>query len=339
MRIELGRPRAQAHLPEQVGHAFPLLRCAAQTLDLQRLAQDRAHPHPRIQRRIGILEHQLQVLADLPQARSGQAAEILAFEQHPARGRPLEGDDHPADRGLPAPGLADQAERLAPADRQRHIRDRLHRADRAPHQGAAGDRELLHRVVEHEQVPVGSGLVELAMAVDDLGWRQRRVRAHRVEAGVRVVQVRAAKNRLAGSALFIGEAASRREPASRRRVRQVGRQALDRVEPVRDRLVQPGNRGQQRPGVWMPGATEERTGAGLLDDLAGVHHHHPVGPASDHAHVMGDQQDGHPQALFQVVEQRQDLILDRHVERRGGLVGDEQLRLAGERDADHHALP
>ena len=35
----------------------------------------------------------------------------------------------------------------------------------------------------------------------------------------------------------------------------------------------------------------------------------------------------------------QDLRLDGHVERRRRLVGDEQARLAGERDGDHHALP
>jgi hypothetical protein len=35
----------------------------------------------------------------------------------------------------------------------------------------------------------------------------------------------------------------------------------------------------------------------------------------------------------------EDLGLDRHVERRGGLVGDQHRRVAGERQGDHHALP
>ena len=37
-------------------------------------------------------------------------------------------------------------------------------------------------------------------------------------------------------------------------------------------------------------------------------------------------------------EELQDLVLDGHVERRRRLVGQQQLRLAGERDGDHRAL-
>ena len=42
--------------------------------------------------------------------------------------------------------------------------------------------------------------------------------------------------------------------------------------------------------------------------------------------------------VLQLFEQLQDLKLDRHVERRGRLVGNEELRRAGERDGDHDAL-
>ncbi len=42
--------------------------------------------------------------------------------------------------------------------------------------------------------------------------------------------------------------------------------------------------------------------------------------------------------LLQPAEQLEDLALDRHVERGGRLVGDQQLGLAGERHRDHHAL-
>ena len=37
-------------------------------------------------------------------------------------------------------------------------------------------------------------------------------------------------------------------------------------------------------------------------------------------------------------QQVEDLLLDRHVERGGRLVGDQQLRVAGDGDGDHHAL-
>ena len=53
---------------------------------------------------------------------------------------------------------------------------------------------------------------------------------------------------------------------------------------------------------------------------------------------MGDHDDGHAQLVAQVVHQLQDLRLDRHVQRGGRLVGDQQLRLAGQRNGDHDAL-
>src|SRR5450755_2436697 len=42
--------------------------------------------------------------------------------------------------------------------------------------------------------------------------------------------------------------------------------------------------------------------------------------------------------LLQIVDQVEDLLLDGDVERGGRLVGDEQLRLAGDRHRDHHPL-
>ena len=41
---------------------------------------------------------------------------------------------------------------------------------------------------------------------------------------------------------------------------------------------------------------------------------------------------------LQLVDQLEDLALDGHVQRRGRLVGDQQLGLAGQRHRDHHAL-
>jgi hypothetical protein len=53
---------------------------------------------------------------------------------------------------------------------------------------------------------------------------------------------------------------------------------------------------------------------------------------------MGDQQDRHAEAFLHLVQQVEDLRLDRHVERGGRFVRDQQLRVAGQRHRDHHAL-
>ena len=45
-----------------------------------------------------------------------------------------------------------------------------------------------------------------------------------------------------------------------------------------------------------------------------------------------------PRRSLQLQDELQDLVLDGHVERRRRLVGEQQLRLARQRDRDHHAL-
>ena len=75
-----------------------------------------------------------------------------------------------------------------------------------------------------------------------------------------------------------------------------------------------------------------------LDDPAGVHHRDAIAGLGDHAHVVGDEHDRGAVLLAQALEQRNDLRLDRDVERRRRLVGDDQLGLAGQRQGDDDAL-
>src|SRR4051794_17658871 len=86
----------------------------------------------------------------------------------------------------------------------------------------------------------------------------------------------------------------------------------------------------------------EEGGAGrYLDDPAPAHHHDPVGDVIDHGKIVGDEQVCQPQLLLQVLQQVEDLGLDRNVERRHRLVADQKVRAQGQRpgDADALALP
>jgi hypothetical protein len=56
------------------------------------------------------------------------------------------------------------------------------------------------------------------------------------------------------------------------------------------------------------------------------------------AEVVGDQQQRHAEPILQLAHQLQDLRLDRHVERGGRLVGDQDVGLVGDRHRDHDAL-
>jgi len=75
----------------------------------------------------------------------------------------------------------------------------------------------------------------------------------------------------------------------------------------------------------------------LLDNPPFPDHHHAVGDGAHHAQVVGDEQQGHALAL-QLLEQRQDRRLHRHVQGRGHLVADQHRRLAHQRAGNRHAL-
>ena len=88
----------------------------------------------------------------------------------------------------------------------------------------------------------------------------------------------------------------------------------------------------------MLGVAEQRAGVGLLDDLTGVHHRHPVGHLGHDPEVVGDEDDAHAEIGLELPDELEDLGLDRDVEGGGGLVRHEQIRIAGQGHGDHHPL-
>ena len=121
-------------------------------------------------------------------------------------------------------------------------------------------------------------------------------------------------------------------------VGQRRRQARDRRQALGPRPVDAGDRAQQPPRVGVLRVVEDLVERPLLDDPARVHHRDPVGDVGHHAEVVGHEDHRGARLLAQLADALEDLGLDRHVERRGGLVGDQHRRVAGEREGDHHAL-
>ena len=72
--------------------------------------------------------------------------------------------------------------------------------------------------------------------------------------------------------------------------------------------------------------------------LAEVHDRDPVADVLDDAHVVGDEQVGQAELALEVLQQVEDLRLDRHVERRDRLVADDEVGLEDERPGDPDAL-
>ena len=167
----------------------------------------------------------------------------------------------------------------------------------------------------------------------------RRVRRAHADAPGRssreLAAARSAQRSLAGVRAAGGEA------APRRRVDQAGGRPGIAVEPARarGRSSSCGTAREERRGVGVLAARRTaprgRACSTIWPAYITARRRRSLG---DDAEVVGDQDHRHPALAAQVVEQLQDLRLDRHVERGRRLVGDQQLGLAGERDRDHHAL-
>ncbi|MCX7363257.1 MAG: hypothetical protein NTV97_15570 [Alphaproteobacteria bacterium] len=140
-------------------------------------------------------------------------------------------------------------------------------------------------------------------------------------------------------AFLDGKGAARAKAAAGGPVARVGRLALDGDQPAILGLGIDARRGvQQRPGVGMARIGQKIFGRTFLDHFARVHHQHARADVGDHAEVVADQDDGGAEVAVQPAQQVEDLRLDRHVERGGRLVGDEERSLVGEAHGQHHAL-
>ena len=107
---------------------------------------------------------------------------------------------------------------------------------------------------------------------------------------------------------------------------------------MRDAVVEARDRAEQADGVGMLRVGEQLVDRRALDDLAGIHHGDFVADLGDDAEIVGDQDDRGIAGGLQLAHEVEDLRLQRHVERGGRLVGDQQPRIAGQRHRDHHAL-
>ena len=69
---------------------------------------------------------------------------------------------------------------------------------------------------------------------------------------------------------------------------------------------------------------EEAVDIAGLHRLARVHHHSSIAHFGHHAEIVSDEQHGHRQVFAELNQQLEDLLLCRHVEGSGGLVGNDE---------------
>ena len=128
-----------------------------------RLGQDVAHSHARIEAGERILEHHLDAAAHAAQPAGRQIVDAPAVQHHLARGDVEQPQDGAADRRLAAAGFADQRQRLAARDLERHAVDRVDDVFPAAEQAAA-HRKVLFQIVDLKQRDLQQGRAHAAAA-------------------------------------------------------------------------------------------------------------------------------------------------------------------------------
>ena len=88
----------------------------------------------------------------------------------------------------------------------------------------------------------------------------------------------------------------------------------------------------------MLGPREQLVYRRFFNDASGIHHSNAIGDFSNHTEIVSYQKHRQLPLLSEIIEQLENLSLDRDVECGGWFVGDQELWIAGERHRDHDAL-
>ena len=126
VREQIRRAIGQPDHVEETQHPRAHLGAGQLLVCRERLGDDRADPHARVQRSIRVLKYRLDRFAVMPPAGGVEFVQIAPFEPHRAAGRLLEPQDELRGRRLAATGLADDPEGLSALDRKRDAVDRAH---------------------------------------------------------------------------------------------------------------------------------------------------------------------------------------------------------------------
>ena len=88
----------------------------------------------------------------------------------------------------------------------------------------------------------------------------------------------------------------------------------------------------------MQRCLEEFLNGGLFHDTSGVEYRDPVTHPGNESQVMGDEDHCHTEVILDLLDELDDLYLDRHIEGTRRFIGDEEFRPTGEGGGDDHPL-
>src|SRR5450631_982709 len=156
--------RAEPDLMEQFGDALLLFAAGRQTVHAERLTDDIASRHARIERGKRVLEDDLHRTPMRTQFGFSEIGDVAAVDPDAAPGWLNEAQDAPRDRRFAATGFADKPERFSDANRKTDAVHRMHGADFAA-KDAAAHRVLFDEVRHLEQsAHIGHGDLAVSAA-------------------------------------------------------------------------------------------------------------------------------------------------------------------------------
>ena len=171
VRITVGEFRIEAADREQLAHPGSApCGVAFDAVDHDRLGNDLADLHARVERAVRILENDLDAAPQCQKVLALRLGDIDAVKKDRACGRPFEPQDAPAGRRLAAAALADQPQGLAAPDSEIDAVDGFHLADLAVDNDPLGDREMhLQPPDLEERMSVDRGHTHLRLPVEPNG--------------------------------------------------------------------------------------------------------------------------------------------------------------------------
>jgi hypothetical protein len=119
-------------------------------VNFERFTHDVADGHPRVERGVRVLQHDLDAAPQLAQLRALHREDVPPLETRGAAGRRFEPHEHLREGGLAAAGLADHAERLPLLEFEGDAVDRTHVPDGVLEQHTHPHREVLDQVANLE---------------------------------------------------------------------------------------------------------------------------------------------------------------------------------------------
>ena len=132
MRVSPQVLASEVHLDQRPCRRLqPVLQALADAVRRHRLGQGGRHREPRVERRGGVLEDELQAAAHGAHVAPAETGELASVEVHLTGGRLHQAQHRASERGLSAARLAHQREDLPPLDAQVDPVDRPHVSHRA----------------------------------------------------------------------------------------------------------------------------------------------------------------------------------------------------------------